>query len=162
MTPSTFDAPSLEPVAKQIETFLHGRTFFEGAYVGTLTKPVLRALLPHFPRPGGLGVVQVCEWGVVPLEIYQEQDETVRGWIDLLGLIEQGIGPVELLVWEDPLTRSKLNHHIRKMRKYIRPEFRCNPIYKFPQVIILIGEAAGAAGHRLYKWTRFPGLAMGC
>lgn len=163
MTPSSFDAPSLEPVASQIEMFLHGRTFSEGAYVGTLTKPILRALIPHFPIPGGLGVAGVSMCDVVPEEIYLEQDETVRGWIDALGLIEMGLGLVEVLVWEDPLTRSQLNQHIRTIRRnYILPAFRSDPTCKLPLIIILIGEAASAAGNPLYQWTRSPGLAMGC
>jgi hypothetical protein len=162
MTSSSFDAPLLEPIARQIETFLQGRRFSEGAYIGSLSKPVLRVLIPHFQKQGSLGVTAVCDWGCVPAEVYQEQDDTVRGWLDLLGTIWEGTGPVDLLVWEGRLTRSDLNGRIRSIRQCLKPSFKADLSFKFPAAIILIGEAAKAAGHPLYQWTRSPGLALGC
>lgn len=43
-----------------------------------------------------------------------------------------------------------------------KPDFKADLSFGFPAAIILIGESAKAAGHPLYRWTRSPGLALGC
>lgn len=154
---------SLIPIAQSIDHFLQGDRFQEAAFVGYLSEPILRALVPHFPKRGGLSVAPKSDGRPTLFAgCYDEEREfQCPEWLKEVGHIFEGIGYADLLIWEGPLTKGELRGHITSIRRYIKPELRSRVDLKLPRAIILVGEAANAAGHRRYDWHLSPRLAIG-
>ena len=154
---------SLIPIAQAIDGFLQENKFQEAAFVGYLSEPILRVIVPLFSAPGSLSVAVRSHGRSTLFDGCHDEDCDFEcpDWLKAVGHIYEGLGCADLLIWEGPLSKSELRGHITSMRRYIKPNWRSRMDLKLPRAIILIGEAATAAGHDIYQWEESPGLAIG-
>lgn len=144
---------------ERIDADLNNHTFKVAIYIGFLDEPIMRMLGSHFPQRNRISMIPL-RGGPTPsaYDAYCEQEGPMPDW--LFNEICEGWDCAELLVWNGPLTMTVLRQGIASIGK-IGKQMAKEGFPVFLRTIILVGQAAAAAGHPSYQWTEYPGFTIG-
>jgi NAD-dependent SIR2 family protein deacetylase len=150
---------NLPIVLEHIDAYLAEQTFKVAIYVGFLEEPIMRMLHSYFPQGKGISMIPL-RGGPTPsvYNAYYDEEGPLPEW--LFNEICEGWDCAELLVWNGPLTKTVLRQGIASIGK-IGKQMAKEGFPVFLRTIILLGQAATAAGHSSYQWTEYSGFTIG-
>jgi hypothetical protein len=147
------------PVEDLIDAYLKGDHFKTAIYVGFLDEPIMRMIQSHFPPPGGISMIPLRGGPMATVyDAYCEGEGPLPDW--LFNELCEGWDIAELLVFSGPLTKTVLRQGIASVGK-IAKQLANEAFLDSPRTIVLVGEAAKAAGHPSYQWTGCSGFTVG-